>query len=202
MKRNRRSPFVVLAGAVGTALLGMSMTGTLSAFTASIQNTVNNLTTGTLVMQESNASGSVTCTSSDGTNNSVVCKDINKYGGQALTPGQSTTTTVSITNAGTATPAAFTLTPAACTTSAASQTVSIKGVTAGNLCDEVQLVVTEGGTQKFSGSLSDFNSALSLTPLAAGQTQSFTFKVTLPASADNSYQGLMASQPMTWTFSS
>lgn len=202
MKRNRRSPFIVLAGAVGTALLGMSMTGTLSAFTASIQNTVNDLTTGTLVMQEANASGSVTCTSSDGTNNAVVCKDINKYGGQSLTPGQSTTTTVSIANVGTATPAAFTLTPATCTSSAASKTVSINGVTAGNLCDEIQLVVKEGGATKYSGTLSAFNSALSLTPVAAGQSQSYSFTVTLPSNAGNSYQGLMASQPMTWTFSS
>jgi len=44
---------------------------------------------------------------------------------------------------------------------------------------------------------------LPLTPLAAGASADYTFAVSLDSIPDatvNSYQGLQASQPLTWTF--
>ena len=39
-------------------------------------------------------------------------------------------------------------------------------------------------------------------PVTPGQSISFTFAVTLSSSAGNTYQGLTASQPLVWTFTS
>ena len=83
------------------------MSPTFSAFTTSIQNSVNTAGTGALVMEET--SGGVTCRSTDGTEglsgNSAICATINNYGGTSnsklLTPrGAANTTYVVITNAG------------------------------------------------------------------------------------------------------
>jgi len=38
--------------------------------------------------------------------------------------------------------------------------------------------------------------------VAAGASVTYTFQVTLAASAGNTYQGLQVSQPLTWAFSS
>ena len=67
----------------GTSVLALGMSPTFSAFTASIQNSVNTAGTGALIMEET--SGGVTCTSTDGTEglsgNSAICATINNYGG-------------------------------------------------------------------------------------------------------------------------
>ena len=47
-------------GLLGTAVLGLSMTSSLAAFTASITNSLNTAAAGTVIMQEQNAAGSVT----------------------------------------------------------------------------------------------------------------------------------------------
>lgn len=199
------APTVAIAGVLGTGALALATTGTLSAFAASIQNSVNTTTTGSLVLQEQNSDGSITCLSTDGnTTNAATCATINKYGGQSLSPGGSSTTTVNLTNQGTVAPKTFTLTAANCTQSGAPP----QGVPAPtDFCSKVSLNVyaaaTATGTPIYTGSLDNFTTApQTLTPLAPKATQAYTFVVSLPASLGNGYQGLTASQPMTWAMSS
>lgn len=191
---------LVLAGGVSSLVLALGMSPTFSAFTASIQNSVNTTASGTLIMQET--SGGLTCKSTDGaaiSTNAATCSTINKYGGTGtlLTPGgAANTTTVTIANTGTVAASSFTLTPGACTQSALSTPVG----TATDLCAKLHVKITTGGTTVYEGSASALTAVQSLTPLAAGGSASYTFAVSLDSSADNTYQGLQASQPLTWAF--
>ncbi|WP_026425966.1 hypothetical protein [Actinokineospora inagensis] len=199
--RNRTSALLVLAGGlVGTTLLALALTGTLSAFTAAITNTTDTVSTGSLIMQESD--GSNTCTSNSSSTNSANCATINKYSGSTLLPGGSATKTVTLTNNGTITPATFTLTPGSC-----SQSGSVSGITpASDFCAQVTLklyaAATATGSPIYNGALSAFTTPLSLTALGPSSNQPYTFVVSLPSSLGNSYMGLTASQALTWTFSS
>ncbi|MBM7773094.1 hypothetical protein JOD54_003298 [Actinokineospora baliensis] len=199
--RDRRTALiVVLGGLIGTTLLTLSLTGTLSAFTAAITNTTDTVSTGSLIMQETD--GSNTCTSNSSSTNSANCATINKYTGNTLLPGGSATKTVTLSNQGTITPATFTLTPGTC-----SQSGSVSGITpASDFCAQVTLKIytaaTATGPTIYNGLLSAFTTPLSLTALAPAGSQPYTFVVSLPSGLGNSYMGLTASQALTWTFSS
>ncbi|MGN6406662.1 hypothetical protein [Sinomonas sp.] len=192
-----------LWGVFASLVLAGSMSPAVAAFTASITNSANTAGSGTISLQES--SGSSVCSSTDGggiSTNSATCSTINKYGGDlAMLPGDSTATTVTLTNTGSASISAFTLTPGTCTQSANG---SVSG-RATDFCSKLQLQIVSGASTVFSGTADTFSSAppISLvTPLNAGDSQSYTFTVTLDSSADNTYQGLKASQPITWSASS
>jgi hypothetical protein len=204
-------PLVLTAGVLGAALLTASATGTLSGFVASIQNSTNTAATGTLVMQEQNAGATVTCLSTDGgtvSTNTSTCSTINKFGGSTtLVPGGTSVTTVTIKNIGTATANTFTLAPTA--VCAQSNNGTVNG-SATNLCSTLTLAIS-GGTTVASQTLDAFYAAyrtggtsgpISIGTVAPGATLSFTYTVTLPSSAANTYQGLQASMPLTWTFNS
>ena len=184
------------------------MSGTLAGFTASINNTTNTTASGSLVMQEqSSASTPVTCLSTDGgtvSTNSATCSTINKFGGSTtMVPGQTVTTSVSIKNVGSAAAATFTITPTAL---CAQSSVGTYSGNATDLCAKLSVVLTNTTTSQvvYTGLLSALGTtALNITtPPAAGATNTFTFAVTLASSAGNSYQGLQASVPLTWTFAS
>ena len=56
-----------------------------------------------------------------------------------------------------------------------------------------------------SSTLTSIGSGGALTlaaPVAAGQTITYSFAVTLLSTVANTYQGLTASQPLVWTFTS
>lgn len=199
---------LLTAGVAGSLALALSITDTLSAFTAAITNSDNRVATGTYFMEERNSDGSVVCSSASVASGTATCSTINKYGGgtgasvATLLPGQSSSTTVRIKNAGSVTPTTFTLDAAGCT-----QSGSAPGpTTAADLCSQVTVAVHQGtdtsGPQVFSGTLAAFDaaSARSLTPPAAGAEQAYTFVVTLDPSVDNTYQNLTAAQAMTWSF--
>ncbi|PPK62571.1 hypothetical protein V5P93_002039 [Actinokineospora auranticolor] len=198
---DRKSALLVIAGGlVGTTLLALALTGTLSAFTAAITNTTDTLSTGSLILRETD--GSNTCTSTSSSTNAANCATINKYSGSTLLPGGSATKTVTLANDGTITPATFTLTPGTC-----SQSGSVSGITpASDFCSQVTLKIyaaaTATGPTSYNGTLAAFTTPISLTALAPSATQQYTFVVSLPSSLGNSYMGLTASQPLTWTFSS
>lgn len=206
--RIRVAPFAIGTGVLAAVLLSTSISGSLAAFTSSIANSTNTAGSGTLIMQEQNATASVTCLSTDGgslSTNSATCATINKFGGSTtLVPGQTTTTTVTITNAGTAPAATFTLTPG---TTCTQSTNGPANGTATDLCAQLNLVVTDTTTSQvvYTGNLSTLAGAAAIpitSPPAAGATHSFTFALTLNSTAGNSYQGLQASLPLTWTFAS
>jgi hypothetical protein len=208
-KRLRFTPLALTTVLLSAGLLSMSVTGTLSGFTAAITNSTNTVTTGSLVLQEgvgSNAT-SFTCTSVDGANitsNASTCATINKFGGtgyQTMVPGATVTQNVTFKNSGTLNASTFMLAPTACTQTAVGSTSG----SATDLCAKLALVVTQSGspaTTVYSGPLSGFTASKSLTTLSAGASTTFTFAVTLDANATNAYQGLQASVPMTWTLNS
>ncbi|MFZ6991796.1 hypothetical protein ACO0E1_07860 [Curtobacterium sp. RRHDQ66] len=206
VKRLRFAPVALIAGIFAAVLLSLSLTGTLSGFAASITNSSNTAASGTLVMQEQNANASVTCLSTDGgsvSTNSATCSTINKFGGSTtMTPGVTVNTPITIKNTGTSAASTFTLTPGATCTQSANGT---QNGTATDLCSKMNLVITSGSTTVFSGTLASFKgaaaSAFSMPAApAAGASVPFNFAVTLDSSAGNTYQGLAASVPMTWTF--
>jgi hypothetical protein len=206
-KRLRFVPLAIGAGLLGALLLASSLTGTLSGFAASITNSTNTAGTGALTMQETNSGGTVTCSSTDGgsaSTNSATCAGINKFGGSTtMVPGQTVSTSINIKNTGTVAASTFTLTPGASCTQ--STNGAING-TATDLCAKLNVVITSGATTVFTGTLATLAGAttgITMPPApAAGATVPFTFAVTLASSAGNTYQGLSASLPLTWTFNS
>ncbi len=204
------TPIAVVTGLAASVLLSLSLTGSLSAFTAGITNDTDTAGSGTVVMKEirTSGTGTPTCTSTDGnsinTNAYTSCSSINKYGGRTnMVPGDVETTTVSIENTGTAAIKKFTLTPGTCTQ-------SNNGSPNGNAIDlcakvNVKIQVAAGGQVIYDGPASAMGSsprAITVlpTPLSAAKSV-IDITVTLDSALGNTYQGLQASQPLTWTFS-
>jgi hypothetical protein len=206
-KRVRFAPVAIGTGVLAAVLLSVTMSGTLAGFTASINNTTNTAASGSLVMQEQNAGATVTCLSTDGgsvSTNTSTCAGINKFGGATtMVPGQTVTTSVTIKNIGSAAAGTFTLTP---TAACAQATSGAQNGNAIDLCAKMNLVLTNTTTSQvvYTGALSGLGTSpiTITTPPVAGATNTFSFAVTLAAAAGNSYQGLQASVPLTWTFAS
>jgi hypothetical protein len=208
-KKRKLSLPLVLAGGVSSLVLALGMSPTFSAFSASIQNTVDTAGSGTLVMQETNAAGTVTCSSDAAgiSTNSATCITIDKYGANlGMIPGQTVTTTINIKNTGTIVANAFSLTPGACGQSAN----GTSNGTAMDLCSKINVVIVSGAKPIYSGTALALGTGgainlltlLSVPSIAAPSTTPFTFSVTLDASVGNSYQGLKVLQGMTWGFQS
>ena len=207
VKRRLALPAIV-AGGLSSLLLAFSLTPTFSALTASIRNDVNTAGTGTLIMTETDAAGTVTCKSTDGTGNglgvnSATCSTINKYGGSStMKPGDSVSTKVHIKSTGTVEATTFSVQGGTCTPGT---TGSANGG-ATDICDKMTVKILAGSTQVYSGAASAFAAAaptslsgyIPLTTSSAGQE--FTITVSLPSTLGNTYQGLKISQPITWTF--
>lgn len=207
-RRRRLALPVVLAGSVASLILALGLSPTVAAFTASIQNTVDTAGAGSLTMRETDSGGTTICNSTDGgsvSTNSATCSTINKYGGNTtMTPGQTVTTSVNITNTGSVKATSFSLTPGACTqsTSAASHG------TATDLCAQMTVAITSGGSTLYSGTLANLTAAIDVlnkigsTGVTAGTTIPVTFAVTLPSALGGTYSNLQVSQSLTWTFTS
>lgn len=210
--RRRFAPLLIVAGLASAVVLSLSMTNTLSAFTAAITNSNDTAASGTVVLQEINtATGNTTCNSTDTTpantagvnTNTFNCSTINKYGGLTkMVPGSSVTTNLTFGNTGTAPAATFTLAANACTQ-------STNGALNGNatdFCAKLNVLVASGGTTIYNGTAAAFSGATTPTPFtlplpAPGATIPITITVTLATTAGNTYQGLAASQPLVWSLS-
>lgn len=227
-KRRRLIPLVWLAGAVSAVLLALTVSGTISGFTASITNDTNTTGSGTLLMQESNSGGTVTCYSNGAAANTAIggtnantCSTINKLGGDQspstsglnLAPGGAgTVTTVNIKNAGSIAAGQFTLAPAACAQSTNTGNSVVSGVgaygSATDFCTKVNITIKKAGTTVFQGTAAQLSAGTgaatpllaNLGPVAAGASLAMEFDVSLDSSAGNTYQGLALSLPMTWQF--
>ncbi|MFD1722318.1 hypothetical protein [Amnibacterium endophyticum] len=213
LHRKRFAPLAIAASLVASTTLGLSATGTLSAFTASITNSNNTAATGSLIMQETDSAGTTSCLSTSGTGNAYTsCSTINKYGGTTnqLTPGGApNVTTVRLYNTGTTAVNGFTLAPGTCTKS---------GSGTGDLCGQLQLTLTcapvTGGTAGTAvtlynavalnalGASKDIKaaSATCVPPTSSTDYVRFTFSVQLSSSADNTVQAQSVSQPLVWTY--
>ncbi len=215
--RRHLTPFIVGAGVLSTAALALASSGVLSGFTASITNSANSVATGTLLMQEDGQGQTCLSTSSSSQigSNAGTCTAINKFGaGNTLSvPGSSYSTSVTIKNAGSVAASSFSLAPSACL-----QTTPVAGIGSDlTFCAKV-LVSIENDTATPScllggaagaacpavptASLADWTTALNLGAVAAGDTRTYKFTVMIAAAADNTDQGLAATEPLTWTFNS
>ncbi|KQO65048.1 hypothetical protein [Curtobacterium sp. Leaf261] len=203
--RLRFTPIAIATGLAAALALSLSLTGTMSAFTASIRNDTNTLSTGTITMQET--SGSTTCNSNDGTSASVAtntftCSTINKFGGTTgVVPNQTITTNLSFKNSGSAKASTFTLLGGTC----AQGTVSSANGGATDLCSKLNVSLTANGTAVTGLTTLAALAGTTVTipgGAAANTTVPLVLTVTLDSSAANTYQGLTASMPLTWTFSS
>lgn len=203
-RRRRFLPLVWLAGLAALLILAAGVEGTISGFTASINNTTDTAGSGTILLEEdqgataclSSASGTVTAA------NAGTCATINKFGGNlTMVPGQTVTANISIKNNGSVTPASFTLTPSACTQS---PNGPVNG-TATDFCAKVDVTIKSGTTTIFTGTAASLASGGVITLPSAllpapGTSIPFTFTAQLDPSADNTYQGLAASEPLLWSF--
>ena len=171
--------------------------------------TLNSAGTGTIVMQEMDSSGTITCLSTDGGGlsvNAASCSAMNRYGGDlGMRPGDSAVVVTYIRNVGTVAAASFSLTPGVCLQSA---TGTLPG-SATDFCSRIAVSITSGSATIFSGTAAtlgrvgtiDVLSRLGLARVQPGLQIPFTVTTTMDPTVDNSYQGLKVSQPMTWTFS-
>lgn len=209
-KRVRFAPLVIATSVAAAALLSVSMSGTLSGFVASITNANNSAASGSLVMEEkSTGTNPVTCLSTDGgsvSTNTATCSTINKFGGSTtMIPGQSVSTAITIKNVGTVAANTFTLTPGATCSQSVNAAAGFSG-SATDFCSKLNVVISSGGTNVFTGTAASLAGSavksLSTAPVAPGTSTPFTIAVTLDQSAGNTYQGLSASLPLTWSFAS
>ncbi|MCZ2404798.1 hypothetical protein IV498_16860 [Paenarthrobacter sp. Z7-10] len=211
-KRRRFTPIALITGLAGVALLSLSVTGTLSGFTASITNSTNTAGSGSLVMQEQTTGGTaVTCLSTDGgsvSTNTASCATINKFGGSTtLVPGgPAVNTAITIKNIGSVPASTFTLTPGATCTQSNNGT---QNGTAADFCAKLKVVITSGATTVFTGTAATLAGAaagatsITMPPApAAGVSTPFNIAVSLDSTVLNNYQGLAASLPLTWAFAS
>ena len=186
---------LISTGIVGALLVAFTFTPTFAGFVASIQNTINSASTGTLTMKET--SGTYTCNSTDGagaTTNSATCSTINKYGGTStplVAGGPAQTTNITLQNTGSVAATSFSLNPGTCSQSPVPG-ASLAG-NATDLCSKVKVAIKSGGAI-------DLLAKLSKATINAGESVPITFEVSLDASAGPTYQGLQVSQPLTWTF--
>jgi hypothetical protein len=204
--RLRTTPLALATGLLAATVMALTMSGTLSAFSASITNSSNTAATGTLTMREEGPSNAVCTSSPAGTvtsTNTASCSSINKFGGgTSMTPGTVVTTAVSIVNTGSIEAKSFTLAPAGTCTRGTNGTTN---GTATDICSKLSVVIKQGTTTVFSGTLLALGTATSTAftmpaSVPAGQSVPFSFAVSLDGGATNDYQGLSASVPLTWTF--
>lgn len=202
---------IVAAGLVGALMMSLAMTNTFSAFVASITNTNDTAATGSLILQETGATGTTACNSTDGggvSTNTATCATFNKYGGNtAMLPSNAAGTTNNVTtlvnfkNTGTAAATAFTMAFGPCTQSGATG-----AGTATDFCSKLHVKVTSGATTVQADTVASTLAGTTVTlppaliPAAnSGSTIPLTFTVYVDSTAGNTYQGLTASQPITWT---
>lgn len=201
--KRRRGVGALVVGLAASVLTAAALTtGALGAFTASILNDTNTVGTGTIVMRETR--GSDVCESTDGgsiSTNSASCSTINKYGGNLeMSPtGNPVTTTVVIENIGTGTAQDFTLTGGTCTQS---NNGTLNG-TATDFCSKVIVKIYEDSALIYDGTAADLDGRVLTTlahPVPPNMPFTYDIEVSIDSSAGNAYQGLQASQPLTWTF--
>ncbi|MGC4112630.1 MAG: hypothetical protein QM747_19830 [Nocardioides sp.] len=215
MRSRKAVALLWVGGVVAATLVVLGVNGTLSSWTQAIITNPNNTaaTNGAPILQETQ--GANTCLSSSSATNVSTCTTINKYGGTAspLSPGTSQTADVTFTNVGAVKGSTFTLTSGACTQN---PTAGTGTPPANNLCTNGDLTIAVScspGTTYSAGSAwtdlvatatspATFAAGAGLTHttgLAAGASATCRFTVALGSGAGVLDQGIVVTQPLTWT---
>ena len=187
---------LISTGIVGALLVAFTFTPTFAGFAASIQNTVNSASTGTLTMKETSGTDGAGAAT-----NSATCSTINKYGGTStplVAGGPAQTTNITLQNTGSVAATSFSLNPGTCSQSSVAG-ASMAG-SATDFCSKVKVVIKSGSSTLFTGTAAqlqaggaiDLLAKLSKATINAGESVPITFEVSLDASA--------GPQPLTWTF--
>lgn len=213
----RRAGLLALSGALAAALLTLAVTGTLSSWTSAIIGNDDNTadSAGAVVLEETGPGG-VTCTTASSATNTATCSSINKYGDDgaaatgatALQPGDSVSTTVTLTNTGPSDAATFTLTPGACAATYHSGFRQGQApLPADDLCTQLTVGAecVAGATSVLSVApvaLASFAGAQSISGgLASGDAVDCTFTVALASGSGARFSGQTAEQDLTWQIS-
>jgi hypothetical protein len=212
---------------VAVALLGITAGTTLGAFSATVANPTNQLSSGTIQLKE--GVGSTTCFStgtgsggSVGPANAATCSGIDDLGAAVdqVPGGTPVSTTVTVTNVGNDATTTAALVAGTCSAEAAADDGGYVGADTTGFCGEIDVTIadtTSGAsdacafpTQTGScpaPSSADTLASLSsqtlttpaLAPLGAGASATYVITVQLDAGATNSDQGLSATIPLTWS---
>ncbi len=216
-QRGRRVvPLVWAASALAALMLVLGVNGTLSSWTSAIVVNKDNQvgTIQAVVLTESGLDGTgsaATCASSGNATNSYNCTQINKYGNGGvkqlnLAPGQSVTSSVSLTNTGGLAASSLTLAAGSCASAFQSPLTGTPG-TPNTLCEALTVAVscTGNATMTISAvALSAFTGGSFNVGggLAHGGSTTCVFTVALSGAASPLVAGQTATQDLTWTLAS
>jgi len=210
---------------MAVAALGVTTAVSVAGFSAQVVNNANTFSSGTMQLKESN--GTVSCYSTGtGTGGSVSSANsancaINKLVGtlDQVPAGTPLSTTITVTNVGSANASLESLVMGACSAAAASDDNGYVGSDTSGFCGKVDLTIgitgkciypsnaaaacpatptSSGNLGSVAGTTFSNTSTPPLTLLNAGASQDYTFTVMLDPSATNADQGLAASMTMTW----
>lgn len=216
------------AGLIATGALGATaVSASLGGFSATVANPTGSAGSGTLLLRE--GQGSLTCisTGSGTTSSSSVSSNDNpncpiELLGAAtnLVPGgPAASSTVTLDNPGSVAGSSLSLSPGSCTSAGNADPGGVAntyfGTDTAGFCAKVDLTVEQGSgpgakcvfpaattapcsAPSSAGTLASL-AATTLPGIAAGASTSYTFSVSLDASATNADQGLAATLPLTWT---
>jgi hypothetical protein len=219
---------------VGASALALGTTASLGGFTASITNTGDKVATGSLLMQEQvtpTGGTTTTClstaTGSTITTNANTSCGANKFG--ALTnavPGNTSYSTIVITNQGSVAANSFSLGTGTCTavgTVPTGATATNVGSDTAGFCGKVDVTIEDDtgtatcvypagtgacGAPTSASTLATLATAYSSTPLslvapvAAGGSRTYKVTVEIDPTATNADQAMAATLPITFTFGS
>jgi hypothetical protein len=217
-----------LAVALGAvALLGLTAATTLGGFSATVANTTDQFSSGTVQLTE--GVGSTTCFSTGtGSGGSVTaadaatCSSIDDLGAamDQVPGGTPVSTTVTVTNVGNVDTTTASLAASACGAAPASDDGGYVGADSAGFCGKVDVTIadtTSGATDQcvyptqvgscpppssadtLASLASQTFSTPALSALVAGGSATYVITVQLDLGATNADQGLTATIPLTWS---
>jgi hypothetical protein len=223
-RRDDVKGLVVALGAV--ALLGLTAATTLGGFSATVANTANQFSSGTIQLKE--GVGSTTCFSTGtGGGGSVTaadastCSSIDDLGGSVdqVPGGTPVSTSVTVSNVGNDGTTTGSLVASACSAGAAADDGGYVGADTAGFCGKIDVTIantTPGAADQCvfptlvggcpAPSSADTLASLTaqtfstpaMSPLAAGGSATYVITVQLDPGATNADQGLTATIPLTW----
>ncbi len=217
--------FPLAAAVLAVAALATTTAVSVAGFSAQIVGNANSFSSGTMQLKESD--GTLSCYStgsgaggSVSATNSATCAIDKLVGTLDQVPGGTPlTTTVTLTNVGSAAASLDSLVMGGCTVAPASDDNGYVGTDTSGFCAKVDLSIgisgkciyppnpsaacpgvptNVGNLAAVAGATFNQQSTPPLPLLAAGASQAYTFTVMLDPSATNADQGLTASMTMTW----